>query len=661
LEAIKALKIRTGSAFEEAFHDATGDVGSSALSSMTCSWLTPTDQKVLALELSKCHMTDLGRPLFHFDNTEDHNLCLEFIDSYGEDESSNDTISKLCLSNLSDAGINTYTHFFSYVNQLCTRLLSEIMLGQYYETSVHLARSSKVAEAKLQILIEQQDGLFNTWNERQEHVLSMYDQLESHVEEQTYGLESKIKAVRQKLEKEHEHWKEEYKHFQEALKGELRKHQDDFEMLSAMVRKSRGLASSWTTGVSYLMKAAGISYSLFQGFLLNVGGLFCVWVFTLPSIFRWMRSSLMLVVMLELMIEIAILLKTQSDTEDEDFWKNVYFEQNQTLRSWLFYGCTTYYFIGIVRSIFYCCRRRRHAETNNNGDDSMPDTSNEEVTHEQVQQQSHTNPQFGVPAFEPFGYRATSHIHPYGPVQYGAPLRGGIGQPIMFPGATRATSRDDSAEATDASHETNDHGAIPYYDHPYMCIVAPPPTAQNSPRAGALPQMPLRTSNPRPTNSRPHQQHAALAAAQTLAAIQERNPSTVPRNINPSNRTEVDISTEQQQVIVSVSKDHNHGKNLAAKRKLSKLSEDNENVEEEEEEEQPSTKRSCKDANDSSTGSSSNDEDGTYDNHDDDEEEITSDRTCNTDDMEEEDECDDNDRDDDDDEFKDAVMEHERN
>jgi hypothetical protein len=227
----------------------------------------------------------------------------------------------------------------------------------------------------------------------------------------------------------------------------------------------------------------------------------------------------------------------------------------------------------------------------------------------------------------------------------------------MFPGATRATSRDDSAEATDASHETNDHGAIPYYDHPYMCIVAPPPTAQNSPRAGALSQMPHRTSNPRPTNRRPNQQHAALAAAQTLAAIQERNPSTVPGNINPSNRTEVDISTEQQQVIVS--KDHNHEKKLAAKRKLSELSEDNDNVEEEEQ--QPSTKRSCKDANDSSTGSSSNDEDSTYDNHDDDEEEITSDRTCNTDDMEEEDVCDDNDRDDDDDEFKDAVMEHERN
>jgi hypothetical protein len=75
-----------------------------------------------------------------------------------------------------------------------------------------------------------------------------------------------------------------------------------------------------------------------------------------------------------------------------------------------------------------------------------------------------------------------------------------------------------------------------------MCIVAPPAKAQISPRAGAaiIPG----TTNPQP-NFRPVQ-YSTLGAAQTLADIHERNPSSAPRKNNHGDRMQVVMSVEGQ-------------------------------------------------------------------------------------------------------------------
>ena len=105
-----------------------------------CSWMAPDHQKVLALELSRCHLKDLGRSLM----TDDTMTC-------------SDVNIVNCLTKLSDIGVTTYTSFFAYVNQLCLRLLQEVVVNHYHSTSFRLAKSSELAEGRLQEMIEMMD------------------------------------------------------------------------------------------------------------------------------------------------------------------------------------------------------------------------------------------------------------------------------------------------------------------------------------------------------------------------------------------------------------------------------------------------------------------------------------------------------------------------
>ena len=404
LEAIQTLKLQTDSLFDEAFHatmDGSSEDGSHALNSITCSWMTAVDQKVLALELSKCHMKDLARPLFHFNADDDGQKCNHSLQNYHKEKedplldyhskvkaSTSSNIAIHCLSHLTDAGVNTYTHFFSYVNQLCTRLLSEIVLGQYYETSHHLARSSKVAEAKIQALIEQQDVLFHRWNEREEHVLGMYDQLESHVEEQTLGLESKIRVLHGKLEAEHQFWKEEYKNFQEALATEFDRYQKEFAIFSRIIHKTQDFVSSWTASFYSLLKKIQLSYSLFQGISLNIAGWFCTWLSTLPRPFRWMRGCMSMILLLEVLVEIGILITLSDDKHHDQFWKSTYFDQCEVLRSWMFQGMTIYFVTGICRTVVSACRKNASQEGDDEVDEYLSASVHEDepgIVQERVQ------------------------------------------------------------------------------------------------------------------------------------------------------------------------------------------------------------------------------------------------------------------------------------
>ncbi|KAG7346922.1 hypothetical protein IV203_005991 [Nitzschia inconspicua] len=375
IDAIQALQVHTGSVLEEAFHATSTDGQSHPLSSVTCSWLTAVDQKVLALELSKCHMRDLERPLFHFSSYEDQEACAKSLKDYSkaQEEANNcnyspcnqtlksRNISTKCLAHLTDSGVNSYTHFFSYVNQLCTRLLSEYVLGQYYETSFQLARSSKIAEEKIQSLIEQQDLLFHRWTEREEHVLGMYDQLESHVEKQTISLESKIGRLRMKLDEEHRHWEEEYARFQESLVKELGRYQREFAFFSGIGHKVQDFIAYWTNIVEWLWKSAQIGQSVFRGVYLTIGVSFSCLILTWPSPLRWMRATMMVFLVAELMVEIGALAMILYDRELDTFWQDAYLEQCESVRPYLFHGVYGYFLSGLVRSAF--CGLKKHRES----------------------------------------------------------------------------------------------------------------------------------------------------------------------------------------------------------------------------------------------------------------------------------------------------------
>ena len=520
LDAIQALKDQTGSVLEEAFYAASSEDGSHALNSLTCNWLTSVDQKVLALELSKCQLQDLQRALFKFHEDKDHQACSKVLQDYrtvqvggsekqykaNQAKLSRDISSK-CLSRLTENGFHVYTHFFSYVNQICTRLLSEFVLGRYYETSHHLATTSKVAEEKIQKIIEQQDYLFKSWTEREELILGMYDDLETRVVKQTDGLESKIANLRSKLEAEHQHWQDEYQQFQKRLESELEKHQKEFALFARVIHKFQEVLSSWTTPFESLWQRVQVGHSLFRGVFLYVGSLFCSLLVTWPRPFRWMRGFMAMLLLIGLMVEVGILFRTRPGEDNASFWRAEYLQQCEVLRGWLFSGLYAYFLLGVVRSIISGCRMGAQGEAAVHTIDANAPTIEHSLQPDmqifapQMQRQS-----TGPSAFQP----PTTFVY----------------------GSGRIPSKDDSAAATDASHDTGDQRSVAapsfilenamtsYGMHnPYLA----------SPRAAMAPNFPgtfapvAKTSENSRTGTNPAAFHHGTALPPS-AAVTQQNP-----------------------------------------------------------------------------------------------------------------------------------------
>lgn len=371
LEAIRSLNI--WSFPQDSFSNGMGDDGSRVLDSVTCGSLTSVDQKVLALELSKCHMKDLRRPLFHFNDAKEEEACVQGLADFRQVTTGNvgkkSPFPKSCLVHLTDAGFHTYTHFFSYVNQLCTRLLSEVVLGQYYDASRQLAHSSRRAELTFQTLIDQQDALFHRWNEREEHVMSMYDRLEA----QSQGFDDKLDDLESRIEEEKEAWIHEYRRFQEAQREELQQHHNELKILTQVVRGLQWFMHPWTRGWAWLSsfeisrpnvrmswpniagrlsnwkewwmkrfssfkltlgewalilqiglratlstlkvslndgwnslrESVQMSYYFFRSGVYTVGGLFCMCLVTVPPALRWMRRYMALTILVVQAMQIA--------------------------------------------------------------------------------------------------------------------------------------------------------------------------------------------------------------------------------------------------------------------------------------------------------------------------------------------------------------------
>eukprot|EP00536_Pseudo-nitzschia_multiseries_P008944 jgi/Psemu1/199478/e_gw1.238.35.1 len=347
LEAMQVLRMRHKSILlgEDTFpsvHSYGNDSRDQIINTMTCRWMTPDDQKVLALELSKCHMEDIGRPLFQFQDEDQHNSCSRVVKEYnvitpeGNIDTNTDdgsifhrghhqqeqhlSIASNCLVHLTDTGVSTYTHFFSYVNELCIRLLSETTLGLYRQTSHQLAKSSKIAESKIQALIEQQDILFDRWKD-----------------------ESRIRI-------------DEYKRHQETLANEMEKYRVEFTIFGTVTRKARKLKQSWSYGLDSVINGLKAVHCLFQGIVYNVCGILLSYFLTIPISFRWMRFYMFATIMISSSVEIWIAWAGTYDDEETP-WIFAYIESCDFLCTNCSYAICNFYLIGIFLSLFFGCGR----------------------------------------------------------------------------------------------------------------------------------------------------------------------------------------------------------------------------------------------------------------------------------------------------------------
>eukprot|EP00977_Amphora_coffeiformis_P022494 scaffold10909_cov172-Amphora_coffeaeformis.AAC.12 len=204
---------------------------SSSSTGMLCQAMTEQHQKFLALEIAKCHLSDMGLELYQRDSDFVRQHCTDMIASSGEALSWDASLFLGCLKFLSSAGVNAYTHYVSHVQMLCTRLTNDVVIAyqqeshdrlrsQFHEMSQQslaqidtLKRVMADLTAKLEDLAdfpesvreEMRQDLLEAWNESiQGMARGMEESLNSRMKEQ---LESGTTQLLQSLsDQHHHHW-----------------------------------------------------------------------------------------------------------------------------------------------------------------------------------------------------------------------------------------------------------------------------------------------------------------------------------------------------------------------------------------------------------------------------------------------------------------------
>lgn len=113
-----------------------------------CKIMPEEYQKLLALLIAQCHLEDLGKPLF-----KDVNILASECIHHGQSTDERRDILQRCLKQLTDAGASAYTHYVSYVQQLCTRLTQELLMRYQQEVQKEAAdRFSNISMQSIQQL-----------------------------------------------------------------------------------------------------------------------------------------------------------------------------------------------------------------------------------------------------------------------------------------------------------------------------------------------------------------------------------------------------------------------------------------------------------------------------------------------------------------------------
>jgi hypothetical protein len=129
----------------------------SSLGSIVCTAMSHNHKKALALELARCQMEDVGRSLF-VETTNDAVDCSRPVEST--------TVLHSCLSRMTDAGMHSYSLFFTHVHQSCTRLTQE-----------QLMQASQVATEQLHTMLAHQSEMWAEREERDQELRAQHEKM----------------------------------------------------------------------------------------------------------------------------------------------------------------------------------------------------------------------------------------------------------------------------------------------------------------------------------------------------------------------------------------------------------------------------------------------------------------------------------------------------
>jgi hypothetical protein len=113
------------------------DSSRSVSPSQLCRAMTEHHQKFLALEITKCHLSDMGLALYQTTN-----------DDLAQDSSCGNEASVLdveqlyaCLQSLTPAGVDAYTHYVSHLQILCSQLTHDVLVAYQQESQANLLQT----------------------------------------------------------------------------------------------------------------------------------------------------------------------------------------------------------------------------------------------------------------------------------------------------------------------------------------------------------------------------------------------------------------------------------------------------------------------------------------------------------------------------------------
>lgn len=215
-----------------------------------CNAMSHHHQKTLAVEMARCHLHDMNRPLF-VDTAaaathNQKNACQAPLVHP-------DTL-RHCLGRMSDVGLNSYTHFLTHVQQMCWRLTQEEWFLHQRDASHRLAQASQEASHRFGLLVSQQDELWKQteqreaqWMERHNHALqSMQQQQERSIQQQLLLYKNQQEQIQQyqdealerihsregELQKQQAAWMAQQTDWFDASSSQLHTQQDQINELS---------------------------------------------------------------------------------------------------------------------------------------------------------------------------------------------------------------------------------------------------------------------------------------------------------------------------------------------------------------------------------------------------------------------------------------------
>jgi hypothetical protein len=297
-----------------------------------CANLPETSQKRLALELARCHMEDVQKPLFHSPRKAQE--CTKTSPL-----SSNESL-RSCLSGLTDSGEHAYTHYMPYLQALCTRKTQELFLqhqqsikddlaSEYAKLSrasmdhmkfVHQA-TAKHAEELNAKLADIPAVIHSRITEQLGEIVrkELGDRLATAMQQQTTEQSSVFQEILssiqlQDLERKKQH--DDWNHYQSGMflkqakemerqRDALRESRERIEDLSIKVSKTSTNMQP-LIGLEAFMKAATEGYSWISFVLHFLVTFNVVWVVTRPDRCHRFRSYMFAVVVTEAVIEFVL-------------------------------------------------------------------------------------------------------------------------------------------------------------------------------------------------------------------------------------------------------------------------------------------------------------------------------------------------------------------